>query len=148
MIPAVGNAADPLDRLILRTDIGEISPESLISLVNAEEGIRRYAPGGRWAEDPRTAEMTLFNPARAGRPVDYDSAASPKKPAAVSPDDCPVCSGRTTGILDIRDLSAGRTFINMNLYPMLLPRPSDPTSDEPAAGIHLPRAFHTLPSHT
>ncbi|MDZ7816655.1 MAG: hypothetical protein U5N86_11870 [Planctomycetota bacterium] len=31
---------------------------------------------------------------------------------------CPVCSGNTTGIIDIAELSQGHTFINKNMFPI------------------------------
>lgn len=66
--------------------------------------------------DPRNGEPVIFNPRRAHRPEGYASAALPK---AARP--CPICSGKTTRILDFMELSDGFTFINKNLFPMVVP---------------------------
>jgi galactose-1-phosphate uridylyltransferase len=58
----------------------------------------------------------IFNPRRAHRPEGYTS---PTLSKAARP--CPICSGKTTRILDIAELSDGFTFINKNLFPMVVP---------------------------
>jgi galactose-1-phosphate uridylyltransferase len=35
--------------------------------------------------------------------------------------ECAICQGRTTGVIDVADLSEGFTFINKNLFPVLYP---------------------------
>jgi len=66
--------------------------------------------------DPRNDEPVVFNPGRALRPNGYATCKPSSQKKA-----CPICEGRTTGIIDIAPLSEGYTFINKNLYPMVTP---------------------------
>lgn len=83
-------------------------------MVESAKQLRKYPPTGEWSIDPRNSDTVLFNPARAERPVSYGKVTADDQ-------DCPICQGNTTGILDYQALSEGWTFINMNLFPMLLP---------------------------
>lgn len=64
---------------------------------------------------PVPGNLFYFNAARASRPHDYPAQGGDNFPL----DNCPICSGHTTGILDWVDLSDGFTFINKNMYPVL-----------------------------
>lgn len=121
-------------------DLQGISWPRLKELVTMDEPFRRFAPEGVWARDPRDLGVALYNERRARRPHDYhspgdsDSAAAgsaPEAPAAAAP--CPICSGKTTPIVDIAELSDGFTFINTNLYPIVAPAPAPSRASTAAA---------------
>ncbi len=101
---------------------------------------QHYAPDGTYLRDPRDDMPIVYNAARAYRPHDNrpDTAASGDSPTR---SECVVCSGRMTPIIDIAELSEGFTFINFNLYPMVLPAPTGTPSETGAAnrivGLHL-----------
>ena len=92
--------------------------------------------------DPRNEEPVVFTPGRALRPNGYIKSHSPTKANS-----CPICEGRTTGILDAAPLSEGFTFINKNLYPMVTPFQTSPNNqvqqDQPV-GNKQARGFHFL----
>ena len=92
--------------------------------------------------DPRNDEPVVFNPGRALRPNGYTKEkSSPQKKS------CPICEGLTTGILDIAPLSEGFTFINKNLFPMLIPFQT-PVDGQEQQTDHkenkVPQGFHLL----
>lgn len=87
--------------------------------------------------DPRSGEPVIFNPKRAQRPEGYQTHTTPDK---IRP--CPICTGQTTRILDLAELSEGFTFINKNLFPMVAPVQSGPNQ----SGWELPNNTHSLPA--
>ncbi len=107
-----------LKRLLQSEDIEDIPFSELIRLFREEEGLSDYLPDGIYVTDPRTGEKIIFHSARANRPHD-------NKPAGPTADQnhgsCPICLGTTTGILDLKPLSEGFTFINKNLFPAFYP---------------------------
>lgn len=128
----------------------------------SEKGLPEAAPDGRWACDPRSGVMTVFNPARAKRPHDW-AAKTPSESASTKP--CPICEGKTTGVIDVRPLSEGFTFINKNLFPcfylpsdkaaeQVLLQPFDRESSQEAHGLHFlqwtssihERDWHNMPT--
>lgn len=76
--------------------------------------------------------------------------------APVFEGECPICQGRTTGVVDVAELSEGFTFINKNLFPIVYPA-SDRQADANAAcgtgGMHFlqwtsslhDRDWHNMP---
>jgi galactose-1-phosphate uridylyltransferase len=109
-----------LEQVLQAENIEHLSYEQLANLFQAEPGITRYIPDGICQVDPRNGERVLYNSNRARRPHDNQ----PEEIAQVSRPpgrECLICQGRTTGVVDVAELSQGFTFINKNLYPILFP---------------------------
>ncbi len=118
----------------------ELGFEELTVLFENEKELYEYAPLPVHAVDPRNGETVLFCPARAHRPHDNRSEDAGR---------CPVCAGSTTRVIDTAPLARGAwTFINKNLYPIVLPRSRPLDGDAsaqppgparwtgPSAGLH------------
>ncbi|MBI4618373.1 MAG: hypothetical protein HY720_32545, partial [Planctomycetes bacterium] len=105
-------------------DCSTAGPGALRESVAADPGIARYRPERRGQIDPRNGERVLYSGARRKRPHDtgHEPATEPyRSPPAFDPD-CPVCSGKTTGVLDLAPLAGGHaTLINKNLFPIAYP---------------------------
>jgi galactose-1-phosphate uridylyltransferase len=99
-------------------DVTALSFAELVRLFREEEGISDFLPDGVCRIDPRNGDRIIYNSSRARRPQDNRTAAS-RDPTGSAP--CAVCQGRTTGVVDVAELSEGFTFINKNLYPSLYP---------------------------
>jgi len=152
-----------LEGILQCENLDELSLEQISELIQKEGGISEYIPEGVCRIDPRNGDRVLYNSARSRRPHDN---------RALAPKDCIICQGKTTGVIDVADLSEGFTFINKNLYPMLYPPIMDPDSypaqpvsptelvteelhvdGVPAGGLHLlqwtssyhDRDWHNLP---
>ena len=124
-----------------------LNVDELVKLVQGESGLAPFLPDGACQIDPRTGDRVLFNTARARRPHDNRT---DEKGAAAAARPCVVCQGKTTGAVDMVELSDGFSFINKNLFPMLYPTskdasasmrseltaPSDPRPEK-ALGLHL-----------
>jgi galactose-1-phosphate uridylyltransferase len=125
--------------LIQAINIEDLSGERIVEMFQNEEGLHRYIPESIGQTDPRSNEIVLFNPSRATRPKD--------SPQANRHNDCSICQGKTTAILDYAEMDQGFTFINKNLSPAIYPQASLPESradgDRPSAagypvwGLHL-----------
>lgn len=91
--------------------------------------------------DPRDGTRILYNAARAGRPRDNQPSeeVTTNRVQDVGSENCVVCTGRLTPIVDIAGLSCGFTFISFNLYPMVVP-------GVPAAAAERASAEHRTPS--
>jgi len=87
-----------------------------------------YLPDGIYRVDPRNGDRILYHSSRSRRPHDN----VPEGGGEIPERACAICEGRTTGVVDVADLSEGFTFINKNMFPILYP------FDEPgaAAGLH------------
>ncbi|MGA9533311.1 MAG: hypothetical protein WBR18_11395 [Anaerolineales bacterium] len=139
---------DRLKELLQAKELNELELDELVRLFRGEASLQEHLPSGRYAVDPRFGSRVLFNPSRARRPHDQIPAATNQGEAAET---CPICRGNTTGVVDRAQLSAGYTFINKNLYPMLYPFESD---DDLARGLHFlqwtssyhNRDWHNLPA--
>ncbi len=107
-----------LNQILQAKDIQALSFPALLELFRQEKGLADFLPDGICQIDPRNGDRILFNSSRARRPHDNRPADSnaPKKQEA-----CVVCQGKTTGVIDVADLSEGFTFINKNLFPALYP---------------------------
>ena len=136
-----------LDKLVETQSLAETTSEHIYELVANEEALQKYIPDGYAKTDPRDGAVILYNSARARRPHGYSETEISEAEASKS---CPVCEGKTTGILDVAELSEGYTFINKNLFPLMYPAdskqyktPDDSfyTGEDPkgaaASGIHL-----------
>jgi len=120
---------DALAALTQATSIASLPTARLVELLRADEQVSAHAPDGRFQVDPRDGAVILYSSARARRPHAY----VPPPAAPPTSADCPICAGQTTGALDVAPLSAGFTFINQNLYPILQPSPATVTPTRPLA---------------
>lgn len=101
-------------------DLESMSWARLRQAITTQQDFDRFAPSGTYATDPRDGTITVFNERRARRPSDYQTPDT----LSTTPgggDGCPICSGKTTPIIDIAELTEGFTFINTNLYPVVAP---------------------------
>lgn len=105
-----------LENILQAENIESLSFPELIRLFREEEGISEFLPDGVYQVDPRNGDRIIYNSSRARRPHDY----VPPPSSSLEPK-CIICQGRTTGVVDVADLSEGFTFINKNLYPALYP---------------------------
>jgi galactose-1-phosphate uridylyltransferase len=109
---------ETLTRVLQTENIERVSFPKLVRLFQQEAGIADYLPDGDWQVDPRDGSRVLFHSSRARRPHDnipVSPGTQETRPA------CVICQGKTTGVVDVADLSEGFTFINKNLYPVLYP---------------------------
>ncbi|MHC4473518.1 MAG: hypothetical protein ACYS99_21455 [Planctomycetota bacterium] len=118
-------------------DAGEAAYEDLWRSIADDAGIGPWRPEDRAAVDPRTGVRTVYSPARARRPHDHPLPPPPE------PEECIVCAGRATAVIDVAQLSRGRTFINKNLFPVVYPQDgrawpevSGDVREGPASGLH------------
>jgi len=107
---------EALAAILQAEDIAALSFPELVRLFREEEGISEFLPDGVYQIDPRNGDRVIYNSSRARRPHDYQP-----PPASTSEQECIICQGKTTGIIDVADLSEGFTFINKNLFPILYP---------------------------
>lgn len=136
-----------LARILQTEDVETLSFPELVRLFQEEDGLADFLPDGICQVDPRNGDRILFNSSRARRPHDNRPA-----PVGVSPSSqaCIVCQGRTTGVIDVAELSAGFTFINKNLYPSLYPLQVDRSGllrdevDQASKSWQLPYGLHFL----
>lgn len=143
-----------LQDLVAGRAIEELSTEYLLSYYENDNNNNRYSAAVKSTVDPRSNEAIIYNPSRVDRPHDYQAK---EDPPALSRNDCPICNGKTTGILDLVKLSNGFTFINKNLYPVLSPpdlqNHNKISQNFPAWGMHLiqwsssyhERDWHNMP---
>lgn len=135
-----------LDALLQNRAIEDLDVEDIAELVRQEIHEKGYLPDKIVQVDPRSGERILYHSARAKR--EHDNLPKGVDASQPSPP-CLICEGRTTGIVDLAQLSEGFTFINKNLYPVLYPFEDgttrqdssalfDPSSDasNPAWGMH------------
>lgn len=137
-----------LEKLIQSRRIDDLPAAELIELFRQEPGITAFLPDGTFVTDPRNGDRILFNAARARRPHDNRLAETINHLQETA---CVICQGRTTGIIDVAELSQGSTFTNKNLFPVLFPldreqttgkRVSSPVGDGPDSGAV--RGLHFL----
>ncbi len=124
-----GIGFDFMKSLTQSEDITSLTADKLVSYFREDEQICNYLPEIQVARDPRTDNYVVFNAKRASRPKDNTQSANREIP------ECVICSGKTTGILDLKKLSSGYTFINKNLFPILYPH-DYPVQAEMSAGFH------------
>jgi galactose-1-phosphate uridylyltransferase len=109
---------ETLSKLLQAEDIESLSFLELVRLFQEEKELLQFLPDGVYQIDPRNGDRIIYNSSRARRPHD-------NRPTQSSPTDsgqeCIICQGRTTGVIDVADLSQGLTFINKNLFPVLYP---------------------------
>ena len=139
---------ETLTNILQAEDIDSLSFLELVKLFQEEKDLSNFLPDGVYQIDPRNGDRIIFNSSRARRPHD-------NRPTQSSPTDsgqeCVICQGRTTGVIDVADLSQGFTFINKNLFPVFYPfetNQSDGTMDrrgqDPAPEGGSTYGFHFL----
>lgn len=127
-----------LESLVERRDCARAPDGELARAIRSCEAIRALRPEATCAVDPRDGMPILYSMARALRPHDTRPA---QARAAAREAECPVCAGKTTGILDVAPVGQGAvTFINKNLYPILYPLegPQPEVAGAPAAAERPP----------
>ncbi len=119
---------ETLQGILRNSDVRSLTREQLVELVRKEPGLEEFRPEGLCQIDPRTGDRILFNAARARRPHE-NAAAKGAEPVEEDPNAAPsfISLGKTTGVVDVADLSEGFTLINLNLFPVLFP--SERTGD-------------------
>jgi len=115
-----------LNTILEAQDIEVLSIDQITDYFLDEGTIARFAPDGVCQTDPRNGDRITYNSARARRPHDN----RPIDSGSDHLDDekeCIICQGRTTNVVDVKDLSEGFTFINKNLYPIFYPSNKEKT---------------------
>lgn len=112
---------EKLANLLQAGDIERLTYADIVNLFLTEKGIADYQPDHIAQFDPRNDEQVLFNASRADRPHDNAHQGTPQVEKLAGAVDCIICSGQTTGIVDLTQLSEGHTFINKNLFPVVFP---------------------------
>ena len=113
---------EQLEAITDRENIEGADVESLFNFFRHDNDLPAHAPDNLCQIDPRDGALVIYNSKRAKRPHDNQGATeeSDGQPGD-SGKSCPVCSGNTTGVVDVAELSEGHTFINKNLFPVLFP---------------------------
>jgi len=129
---------DWLEKATRIRDISERRSIDVCRLVAQDPLIQESRPDSNVAIDPRSGLRVIYAPAREGRPHDHPPAPPPP------PEECVVCAGKTSDVIDVAELSEGKTFINLNQYPLVYPLMTPPFREirgrEPkrqATGVHL-----------
>ncbi|MEA1964238.1 MAG: hypothetical protein U9O41_03815 [Candidatus Aerophobetes bacterium] len=103
-------------------DISKVSYQQLVrSIIEDKANIVKFKPDNICSLDPRGLERVVYSEKRRKRPYKIKSSLSPEDASVTS---CPICEGKTTGVVDRTPLSSGWTFINKNLFPILYPENS------------------------
>ena len=122
-----------LEPLIQARDISDLLLRDLVEMFR-EENLIKNIPESMYRIDPRNGDRILYHVSRSARP--HDSEASTTR-LIVQEDTCVICEGKTTGVVDIVELTEGFTFINKNLYPILYPFKNLQSEDKHSAfGLH------------
>ena len=124
-----GISYEKLKSLVQCEDVSELKADELISLFSSDKKMSSYLPEVDAVKDPRTENYIIFNAKRASRPKDN------LKNDSVKQKECLICSGDTTGVIDLKEISSGYTFINKNLFPILYPH-ENPVPDVSSSGFH------------
>ena len=137
-----------LDKILEAEQIEELSISDLTERFQSDKDIFEFAPDGICQIDPRNGNRILYNSARAGRPHDNRPENENLEQKDTSDETCLICQGKTTGVVDVAELSRGFTFINKNLYPALFPQQNaiadKPTSNGQRLGGIAAYGFHFL----
>ncbi len=113
---------EQLQKITDRERIEGIDIESLFDFFRHDDDLPSHAPDALCQIDPRDGALVVYNSKRAKRPHDNKIPASPASDSSAGDGgSCPVCQGKTTGVVDVAELSEGYTFINKNLFPVLFP---------------------------
>ncbi len=130
-----------LKSILQERNVSQLEGRELLALFRAELE-SDHLPLQVLRTDPRTGDHVVYSSARSVRPHDYPQ----QEKAEISQEpDCIICQGKTTGVIDVAELSEGFTFINKNLYPAFYPFETQGVS-----GLHLLQwtsSFHDTDWH-
>ncbi|HRD48024.1 MAG: hypothetical protein JNK95_08370 [Candidatus Competibacter sp.] len=107
-----------LQSIVQSESIESLSMQQLNALFHAEEEMIPFLPDSICQIDPRNGDLIVYNSTRARRPHDSNLRTIPSE-SVENP--CVICQGKTTGVVDVAQLSQGATFINKNLFPIIYP---------------------------
>jgi galactose-1-phosphate uridylyltransferase len=138
---------ETLDALLEVSDITSVEFGEIIELF-LEEKLPQVLPDGSFQVDPRNGDRIIYHASRSLRPHD-----NPPERTPGSETNCLICRGKTTGIVDVAELSEGFTFINKNLFPVLYPLERSEDAEAGAYGLHFlqwtssfhDRDWHNMP---
>jgi galactose-1-phosphate uridylyltransferase len=126
---------ETLANILQAENVEGLSFPELVSLFQEEKGISKSLPDGVYQIDPRNGDRIIYHSSRARRP--HDNRPSPSSDLEFE-QQCVICQGHTTGIIDVADLSQGFTFINKNLFPILYPLGIDRSNHLVSGGVQAP----------
>ncbi len=124
-----------LKSILQSKSIDSLTIKEIYELFRSEILISNYKPDSIFQIDPRNGELIVYNSSRSSRP----HSGSPQVDQKIEVNDfCPICDGKTTGIMDIAELSEGFTFINKNMFPIFYPfeNESKNSMDSVSFGLH------------
>jgi galactose-1-phosphate uridylyltransferase len=133
-----------LESILQADSLEDLSASAIFDLFRKEKQLHAYLPDAVYQVDPRDGALITYNTARARRP--HDNAVETREITVPPEKPCPICQGRTTGVIDVAPLGEGFTFINKNLFPILYPETEVPatwkkeermTQGGDAYGLHL-----------
>lgn len=122
---------ETLTNVLQVEDIEGLPFLELVRLFREEKELSDFLPDGVYRIDPRNGDRILHHSSRARRPHDNRPSDSVATELGRG---CVICEGRTTGVIDVADLSQGFTLINKNLFPILYPFDRTPTDQQTAGG--------------
>lgn len=125
-----------LATLLEAENISKLSLPELERFFLEEGDLAQSLPDGRCQTDPRNGDRILYVSQRSGRPHDNRPVEKADPP---TDGHCPICQGKTTGVIDVAELSEGFTFINKNLFPVVYPFDGKQKESEEtcgASGMH------------
>jgi galactose-1-phosphate uridylyltransferase len=115
---------EAIQKVLQSESIDDLDMYKICDLFRKENSISNFKPESIFQIDPRNGELIVYNSSRANRP--HTNEVQLKVDGKTTIDNCPICSGNTTGILDVVPLSEGYTFINKNMFPIFFPFDADP----------------------
>lgn len=108
-----------LESLKIAENLDEISLQEIAINMLKDPSITGKEPEYIYQLDPRDGTTVIYSSARALRK--FDVALKPL-PQTVSDQQCAICLGDLTPVLDLAELSNGVTFITENRYPAVYPK--------------------------
>ena len=111
-----------VESILQSSSIENLDMKEISNLFLAEKSISNYRPESIFQIDPRNGELIVYNSSRATRP---SSGLEEKLEIQKEKEHCHICSGNTTGIMDITHMSEGFSFINKNMFPIFFPYETD-----------------------
>ncbi len=115
-----------VESILQASSIESLDMKEISNLFLNETSISNFRPESIFQIDPRNGELIVYNSSRATRP---SSGAEDKEEKQKAIENCPICLGKTTGIMDIIHLSEGFSFINKNMFPIFFPYENDPLNN-------------------
>jgi len=114
---------DKLKDILRDRNVEKLDLAKICTHIKKEPGLRHFCPEKTYQIDPRNGDRIIYNSARARRPHYYEEPENEMETDEENLNQTPsiISEGKTTGVIDVADLSEGFTFINFNLYPMVYP---------------------------